>query len=87
MKHLLPLSSDLQLLDYCILPQILVIAENIFFVNELFCYLQEKYGIEPTMVVHGVKMLYVPVMPGHSKRLKLTYVFSSKLFLIFSFFL
>uniref|UniRef100_A0A3Q3W5P7 Ubiquitin-like modifier-activating enzyme 6 n=1 Tax=Mola mola TaxID=94237 RepID=A0A3Q3W5P7_MOLML len=30
-----------------------------------------KYGIEPTMVVHGVKMLYVPVMPGHSKRLKL----------------
>lgn len=27
------------------------------------------------MVVHGVKMLYVPVMPGHSKRLKLTYVF------------
>lgn len=40
----------------------------------LFClfYFQEKYGIEPTMVVHGVKMLYVPVMPGHSKRLKLT---------------
>jgi len=35
---------------------------------------QEKYGIEPTMVVHGVKMLYVPVMPGHSKRLKLTSV-------------
>lgn len=35
-------------------------------------FLQEKYGIEPTMVVHGVKMLYVPVMPGHSKRLKLT---------------
>uniref|UniRef100_A0A665WSR6 Ubiquitin-like modifier-activating enzyme 6 n=1 Tax=Echeneis naucrates TaxID=173247 RepID=A0A665WSR6_ECHNA len=32
----------------------------------------DKYGIEPTMVVHGVKMLYVPVMPGHSKRLKLT---------------
>lgn len=33
---------------------------------------QEKYGMEPTMVVHGVKMLYVPVMPGHSKRLKFT---------------
>uniref|UniRef100_A0A8B9CCT3 E1 ubiquitin-activating enzyme n=1 Tax=Anser brachyrhynchus TaxID=132585 RepID=A0A8B9CCT3_9AVES len=32
----------------------------------------EKYGIEPTMVVQGVKMLYVPVMPGHIKRLKLT---------------
>uniref|UniRef100_A0A8C7JL90 Ubiquitin-like modifier-activating enzyme 6 n=1 Tax=Oncorhynchus kisutch TaxID=8019 RepID=A0A8C7JL90_ONCKI len=34
--------------------------------------LQVHYGIEPTMVVHGVKMLYVPVMPGHNKRLKLT---------------
>uniref|UniRef100_A0A8D2KR09 E1 ubiquitin-activating enzyme n=1 Tax=Varanus komodoensis TaxID=61221 RepID=A0A8D2KR09_VARKO len=33
---------------------------------------KEKYGIEPTMVVQGVKMLYVPVMPGHVKRLKLT---------------
>ncbi|KAK1175090.1 hypothetical protein AOXY_G2728 [Acipenser oxyrinchus oxyrinchus] len=33
---------------------------------------REKYGIEPTMVVHGVKMLYVPVMPGHKKRLKIT---------------
>uniref|UniRef100_A0A8D0GKS4 Ubiquitin-like modifier-activating enzyme 6 n=1 Tax=Sphenodon punctatus TaxID=8508 RepID=A0A8D0GKS4_SPHPU len=33
---------------------------------------REKYGIEPTMVVQGVKMLYVPVMPGHVKRLKLT---------------
>uniref|UniRef100_A0A674BF04 Ubiquitin like modifier activating enzyme 6 n=1 Tax=Salmo trutta TaxID=8032 RepID=A0A674BF04_SALTR len=31
-----------------------------------------NYGVEPTMVVHGVKMLYVPVMPGHNKRLKLT---------------
>ncbi|XP_067839513.1 ubiquitin-like modifier-activating enzyme 6 isoform X2 [Heptranchias perlo] len=33
---------------------------------------KETYSIEPTMVVHGVKMLYVPVMPGHVKRLKLT---------------
>lgn len=38
----------------------------------VFCEFQEKYGIEPTMVVQGVKMLYVPVMPGHIKRLKLT---------------
>ncbi|KAG8454317.1 hypothetical protein GDO86_000819 [Hymenochirus boettgeri] len=33
---------------------------------------KEQYGIEPTMVIQGVKMLYVPVMPGHAKRLKLT---------------
>ncbi|KAM8939696.1 ubiquitin-like modifier-activating enzyme 6 [Pelodytes ibericus] len=33
---------------------------------------KEQYGIEPTMVVQGVKMLYVPVMPGHAKRLKHT---------------
>uniref|UniRef100_A0A8C4Q4I3 Ubiquitin-activating enzyme E1 C-terminal domain-containing protein n=1 Tax=Eptatretus burgeri TaxID=7764 RepID=A0A8C4Q4I3_EPTBU len=33
---------------------------------------QVQYGVEPTMVVQGVKMIYVPVMPGHSKRLKQT---------------
>uniref|UniRef100_A0A4W3JGY0 Ubiquitin like modifier activating enzyme 6 n=1 Tax=Callorhinchus milii TaxID=7868 RepID=A0A4W3JGY0_CALMI len=33
---------------------------------------KEMYSIDLTMVVHGVKMLYVPVMPGHTKRLKLT---------------
>ena len=31
--------------------------------------LQEVYGFEATMVGHGVKMVYVPFMPGHSKRL------------------
>ena len=25
--------------------------------------------LEPTMVVLGVKMIYVPLMPGHRKRL------------------
>uniref|UniRef100_A0A672IN73 Ubiquitin-like modifier-activating enzyme 6 n=1 Tax=Salarias fasciatus TaxID=181472 RepID=A0A672IN73_SALFA len=43
-----------------------------FTLSEFMNAVREKYGIEPTMVVHGVKMLYVPVMPGHSKRLKLT---------------
>ncbi|GLD66426.1 ubiquitin-like modifier-activating enzyme 6, partial [Lates japonicus] len=43
-----------------------------FTLSDLMNAVREKYGIEPTMVVHGVKMLYVPVMPGHSKRLKLT---------------
>ncbi|XP_058497315.1 ubiquitin-like modifier-activating enzyme 6 [Solea solea] len=43
-----------------------------FTLSDLINAVREKYGIEPTMVVHGVKMLYVPVMPGHSKRLKLT---------------
>lgn len=52
-------------------------CELVLFVQGIDCctwihFFQEKYGIEPTMVVHGVKMLYVPVMPGHSKRLKLT---------------
>uniref|UniRef100_A0A3B4VKA4 Ubiquitin-like modifier-activating enzyme 6 n=1 Tax=Seriola dumerili TaxID=41447 RepID=A0A3B4VKA4_SERDU len=42
-----------------------------FTLSDLMNAVREKYGIEPTMVVHGVKMLYVPVMPGHSKRLKL----------------
>uniref|UniRef100_A0A673C889 E1 ubiquitin-activating enzyme n=1 Tax=Sphaeramia orbicularis TaxID=375764 RepID=A0A673C889_9TELE len=47
-----------------------------FTLSDFMNAVREKYGIEPTMVVHGVKMLYVPVMPGHSKRLKLTYCLS-----------
>lgn len=43
-----------------------------FTLSDFMNAVREKYGIEPTMVVYGVKMLYVPVMPGHSKRLKLT---------------
>uniref|UniRef100_A0A8C7Z0C3 E1 ubiquitin-activating enzyme n=1 Tax=Oryzias sinensis TaxID=183150 RepID=A0A8C7Z0C3_9TELE len=43
-----------------------------FTLSDFMNAVREKYTIEPTMVVHGVKMLYVPVMPGHSKRLKLT---------------
>ena len=31
--------------------------------------MQSEYGVEPTMVVLGVKMIYVPIMPGHRKRL------------------
>lgn len=43
-----------------------------FTLSDFMNAVREKYGIEPTMVVYGVKMLFVPVMPGHSKRLKLT---------------
>uniref|UniRef100_A0A672S936 Ubiquitin like modifier activating enzyme 6 n=1 Tax=Sinocyclocheilus grahami TaxID=75366 RepID=A0A672S936_SINGR len=43
-----------------------------FTLSDFMNAVKEEYGIEPTMVVHGVKMLYVPVMPGHNKRLKLT---------------
>uniref|UniRef100_A0A673GBB0 E1 ubiquitin-activating enzyme n=1 Tax=Sinocyclocheilus rhinocerous TaxID=307959 RepID=A0A673GBB0_9TELE len=43
-----------------------------FTLSDFMSAVREEYGIEPTMVVHGVKMLYVPVMPGHNKRLKLT---------------
>ncbi|XP_029456602.1 ubiquitin-like modifier-activating enzyme 6 [Rhinatrema bivittatum] len=42
-----------------------------FTLSNFISAVKEKYGIEPTMVVQGVKMLYVPVMPGHAKRLKL----------------
>uniref|UniRef100_A0A3Q3RH31 E1 ubiquitin-activating enzyme n=1 Tax=Mastacembelus armatus TaxID=205130 RepID=A0A3Q3RH31_9TELE len=49
-----------------------VFGHEDFTLSDFMNTVREKYGIEPTMVVHGVKMLYVPVMPGHSKRLKLT---------------
>eukprot|EP00117_Sycon_ciliatum_P049202 scpid34613/ scgid34922/ Ubiquitin-like modifier-activating enzyme 6; Monocyte protein 4; Ubiquitin-activating enzyme E1-like protein 2 len=37
--------------------------------QELMSQVKAKFGLEPTMLVHGVKMVYVPVMPGHKKRL------------------
>ncbi|KAF3687627.1 Ubiquitin-like modifier-activating enzyme 6 [Channa argus] len=49
-----------------------VFGHEDFTLSDFINSVREKYGIEPTIVVHGVKMLYVPVMPGHSKRLKLT---------------
>lgn len=38
--------------------------------QEFLKAVKDKYGLEPAMVVMGVKMIYVPWMPGHSKRLK-----------------
>uniref|UniRef100_A0A8C5FQD7 Ubiquitin-activating enzyme E1 C-terminal domain-containing protein n=1 Tax=Gadus morhua TaxID=8049 RepID=A0A8C5FQD7_GADMO len=49
-----------------------IYGHDTFTLSDFISAVKEKYGIEPTMVVHGVKMLYVPVMPGHNKRLKLT---------------
>ncbi|XP_061426890.1 ubiquitin-like modifier-activating enzyme 6 [Lethenteron reissneri] len=43
-----------------------------FTLQDFIRAVKEKYGVEPTMVVQGVKMVYVPIMPGHSKRLKQT---------------
>nr|XP_033770664.1 ubiquitin-like modifier-activating enzyme 6 isoform X2 [Geotrypetes seraphini] len=48
-----------------------VYGKDDFTLSNFISAVKEKYGIEPTMVVQGVKMLYVPVMPGHAKRLKL----------------
>ncbi|EDO38775.1 predicted protein [Nematostella vectensis] len=31
--------------------------------------IKDQYGLQVTMVVQGVKMIYVPVVPGHAKRL------------------
>ena len=35
----------------------------------VFFPMQDKYGFEVSIVVHGVKIVYVPLLPGHSKRL------------------
>ncbi|XP_033749897.1 ubiquitin-like modifier-activating enzyme 6 [Pecten maximus] len=42
--------------------------------QEFLQFFQTKFGFEATMVGHGVKMVYVPFMPGHSKRLPQTMV-------------
>lgn len=40
--------------------------------QQFLTYFKDKYGFEATMVGQGVKMIYVPFMPGHSKRLPQT---------------
>lgn len=40
-----------------------------FTLQQFLQYFKDKYGLEVTMVSHGVKMVYVPFMPGHKKRL------------------
>ena len=32
-------------------------------------WFQDKYELTVSMVVNGTKMVYVPIMPGHRKRL------------------
>ncbi|XP_019626909.1 PREDICTED: ubiquitin-like modifier-activating enzyme 6 [Branchiostoma belcheri] len=45
-----------------------------FTLKQFLAYFKEKHGFEATMVVYGVKMVYVPIMPGHKKRLPQTMV-------------
>ncbi|XP_062608943.1 ubiquitin-like modifier-activating enzyme 6 [Saccostrea cucullata] len=40
-----------------------------FTLQQFLQHFKDKYGFEVTMVSHGVKMVYVPFMPGHKKRL------------------
>ncbi|XP_050399847.1 ubiquitin-like modifier-activating enzyme 6 [Patella vulgata] len=39
-----------------------------FTLQQFLDYFKTTYGLEPSMVVHGVKMVFVPIMPGHMKR-------------------
>ncbi|KAK2177102.1 hypothetical protein NP493_617g01041 [Ridgeia piscesae] len=43
-----------------------------FTLKQFIDAVKEKYDMEPAMVVHGVKMVYVPIMPTHKKRLSQT---------------
>ncbi|XP_076101717.1 ubiquitin-like modifier-activating enzyme 6 isoform X1 [Mytilus galloprovincialis] len=43
-----------------------------FVLQQFLQHFKDVYGFEATMVGHGVKMVYVPFMPGHSKRLNQT---------------
>lgn len=40
-----------------------------YILQQFLGHFKEVYGFEATMVGHGVKMVYVPFMPGHNKRL------------------
>ncbi|XP_064619138.1 ubiquitin-like modifier-activating enzyme 6 [Lineus longissimus] len=43
-----------------------------FTLQNFLNYFKTKFGLDTAMVVHGVKMIYVPIMPGHKKRLPQT---------------
>ncbi|XP_071116037.1 ubiquitin-like modifier-activating enzyme 6 [Haliotis cracherodii] len=45
-----------------------------FTLQQFLHYFKETYGFEGSSVVHGVKMVYMPIMPAHSKRLNMTMV-------------
>jgi ubiquitin-activating enzyme E1-like protein 2 len=38
-------------------------------IQQFIKMLQEKHQLKPTLIVQGVKMIYVPIMPGHARRL------------------
>ena len=40
-----------------------------FTVKEFIKEIDTRFQIKPTAIVQGVKMVYVPIMPGHTKRL------------------
>lgn len=66
-------------------PEVTVIREGLSFSNwdkwvvqgtqefklkDFVTYFKDKYGFVVSIVVHGVKIVYVPMLPGHSKRLE-----------------
>ncbi|XP_071964323.1 ubiquitin-like modifier-activating enzyme 6 [Antedon mediterranea] len=42
--------------------------------QDLTNHFKTKYDLELSMMVHGVRMVYVPIMPGHNKRLTQTMI-------------
>lgn len=65
-------------------PEVTVIREGLSFSNwdkwvvqgtqefklkDFLRFFKDKYGFQVSIVVHGVKIVYVPLLPGHSKRL------------------
>ncbi|XP_074626524.1 ubiquitin-like modifier-activating enzyme 6 [Acropora palmata] len=65
-------------------PEVTVIRDDLSFTNwdkwivqgtqefklkDFVRFFKEKYGFEVSIVVNGVKIVYVPLLPGHSKRL------------------
>lgn len=42
-----------------------IVVKNLY----LNLTLQEKFGFEASSIVQGVKIIYMPFMPGHNKKL------------------
>ncbi|XP_028399059.1 ubiquitin-like modifier-activating enzyme 6 [Dendronephthya gigantea] len=51
-----------------------VLGKKTFTLKDFIKHFKEKYNFETTLVSVGVKVLYMPILPGHMKRLKQTMV-------------
>ncbi|ESO94579.1 hypothetical protein LOTGIDRAFT_232383 [Lottia gigantea] len=63
-----PCCFDRDTLTYTMWDKWEVYGNKDFTLQNFLDHFKAKYSLEPSMVVHGAKMIFAPIMPGHMKR-------------------